>query len=237
MQFPNGYEEVYTRDESRLIVYVDYSSDCQYQISDSKSSYNVKFVEYDGTHLVFVDECNVTHLIDPTNPITRDKISIFNTSLGEEVDWYRIYNVPFDTSFFKVGNVYQMRKEGGGRYYPVMLIGMNLEQLHFIHVAHPENIKDPGINHEYITADRYKHMKKDYWFKELFTKAEIIDSVAKPYPLIAVRKYIKEKINNLPSSDSIDNSAVKEVLLEINGLIVSEMNSAYGTTFDEEGDS
>jgi hypothetical protein len=50
---------------------------------------------------------------------------------------------------------------------PMMLIGMDFEQMHFIRVADPDRFKDPGIEHIYVKAERYKRMKNTYWFKPL----------------------------------------------------------------------
>jgi hypothetical protein len=52
-------------------------------------------------------------------------------------------------------------------YKPMMLIGMDFDQMHFICVADPDRFKDPGINHIYVKAERYKGMKKTYWFKPM----------------------------------------------------------------------
>jgi hypothetical protein len=52
-------------------------------------------------------------------------------------------------------------------YVPVMLIEMDIEQMHFIRTASPDRPKDPGVKHEYIEATKYLKLNKPHWFKAL----------------------------------------------------------------------
>lgn len=77
---------------------------------------------------------------------------------GDPIDWYRIEEMPFDTSFFKVGHAYMVRKNRGGILSPMLLHAMDFKTLCFI---------DSCGEKEIVPCDRYKTMKKSYWFVAL----------------------------------------------------------------------
>ena len=123
--------------------------------------------------LIFVDRYGVKHEIDPVVEQSRDNIKIYRL-LGEfpngeplEEKWFVIATIPFDRNFFKLGHCYMVKENRTEDHKPMMLIGMDFAQMHFIKVSNPERFKDPGIQHVYVNANRYAHMKKSYWFKAL----------------------------------------------------------------------
>lgn len=77
---------------------------------------------------------------------------------GDPIEWYSIEEMPFDTSFFKVGHAYMVRKNRGGNLSPMLLHSMDFKTLCFI---------DSCGEKEIIPCDRYKTMKKSYWFEAL----------------------------------------------------------------------
>lgn len=77
---------------------------------------------------------------------------------GDPIEWYSIEEMPFDTSFFKVGHAYMVRKNRGGVLSPMLLHSMDFKTLCFI---------DSCGEKEIVTCDRYKTMKKPYWFVAL----------------------------------------------------------------------
>lgn len=124
--------------------------------------------------LIFVDGYGVKHEIDPTVEQSRENIKIYSWVGGEfpqgfpsEEKWFAIATIPFDRHFFKLGHCYMVKENRTEDHKPMMLIGMDFSQMHFIRVGDPERFKDPGIQHIYVNANRYAHMKKPYWFKAL----------------------------------------------------------------------
>lgn len=85
-------------------------------------------------------------------------VSIYDSDDEYPIEWYSIKEMPFDTSFFKVGHAYLVRKNRGGVLMPMLLSAMDLKTLYFI---------DSCGEKEIITCDRYKTMKKTYWFAAL----------------------------------------------------------------------
>lgn len=84
-------------------------------------------------------------------------VSICDTD-HDPIDWYWIEEMPFDTSFFKVGHAYMVRKNRGGDFLPMLLHAMDFRTLRFIDSCGEKVI---------VTCDRYKTMKKSYWFEAL----------------------------------------------------------------------
>ena len=83
--------------------------------------------------------------------------SIYDSD-GDPIEWCSIEEMPFDTSFFKVGHAYMVRKNRGGDLSPMLLHAMDFKTLCFI---------DSCGEKEIIPCDRYKTMKKPYWFEAL----------------------------------------------------------------------
>ena len=77
---------------------------------------------------------------------------------GSPIEWYSTEEMPFDTSFFKVGHAYMVRKNKGDILSPMLLHAMDFKTLCFI-----DNCGEKVI----FTCDRYKTMKKSYWFVAL----------------------------------------------------------------------
>lgn len=85
-------------------------------------------------------------------------VSIYDSDDEYPIEWYSIKEMPFDTSFFKVGHAYLVRKNRGGVLSPMLLHSIDFKTLCFI---------DSLGEKEIITCDRYKTMKKPYWFEAL----------------------------------------------------------------------
>lgn len=85
-------------------------------------------------------------------------VSIYDSDDEYPIEWYSIEEMPFDTSFFKVGHAYLVRKNRGGNLSPMLLHSMDFKTLCFI---------DSCGEKEIIPCDRYKTMKKSYWFEAL----------------------------------------------------------------------
>lgn len=181
----NKYSEVYTNDDTYLAVLTKWDTTETYYIlqkkyfvkDDIKKSIDhaqaVRFVEYDGITLIFMTETGIKISIDPTNENTRENVVIFRDCSGVPFPetWFEIKRIPFNRNFFKLGHPYMIRTGTNRRnardLVPAMLIGMTFDQLHFIKVAHPERVKDPGIEHVYIDYRKYDLYNKDFWFKAL----------------------------------------------------------------------
>jgi hypothetical protein len=175
------FMEVYTTDDVWLSLRIDWDSNEDYYITYRECkevsdlhiySIECKFLEVSSLNrtLIFVDIFGVKHEIDPVNEHTRDSIRIYRiigNSILEKETWFEIATIPFDRNFFKLGHCYMVRENRGGDLWPMMLIGMNFDHLHFIRVADPDRFKDPGIEHIYVKAERYNRMKKSHWFKPM----------------------------------------------------------------------
>ena len=85
-------------------------------------------------------------------------VSIYDSDDEYPIEWYSIKEMPFDRSFFKVGHAYLVRKNRGGNLSPMLLHSMDFKTLCFM---------DSCGEKEIITCDRYKNMKKSYWFAAL----------------------------------------------------------------------
>ena len=175
------FAEVYTTDDMWLSLRIDWDSNEDYYIAYRECkevsdlhihSIECKFLEVSSLNrtLIFVDIFGVKHEIDPVNEHTRDSIKIYRIigdSILEKETWFEVATIPFDRNFFKLGHCYMVRENRTEDHKPMMLIGMDFDQMHFICVANPDRFKDPGINHIYVKAERYNRMKKTHWFKPL----------------------------------------------------------------------
>ena len=85
-------------------------------------------------------------------------VSIYDSDDESPIEWFSIEEMPFDRSFFKVGHAYLVRKNRGGNLSPMLLSSMDFKTLCFI---------DSCGEKEIIPCDRYKTMKKPYWFEAL----------------------------------------------------------------------
>jgi hypothetical protein len=185
MKAPDNYREVWTHDSTYIFVYDGWEKNDAYYIlnkgmdikNEVTESYirfvpgPLRFLEFDGTYLIFLNEYGIEIRIDPTNKITREFVEIYwkpyHDSDWEKVEWFKTYEIPYDKSFFKLGHPYMMRVGRDKEYVPVMLIEMDIEQMHFIRTASPDRPKDPGVKHEYIEATKYLKLNKPHWFKAL----------------------------------------------------------------------
>lgn len=175
------FMEVYTTDDIWLSLRIDWDPNEDYYITYRECeevsdlhirSIECKFLEFSSLNrtLIFVDIFGVKHEIDPVDENTRDSIRIYRIigcSYLEKETWFEIATVPFYRNFFKLGHCYMVKENRTEDHKPMMLIGMDFEQMHFIRVADPDRFKDPGIAHIYVKAERYKRMKKTYWFKPM----------------------------------------------------------------------
>lgn len=180
--------EVYTTDDLWISLRIDWDPNEDYYITFQEwedvfdlrlHSIECKFLEFSSLNrtLIFVDSFGVKHEIDPVDEHTRDSIRIYSIigdlrvnpsdAFPEKETWFEIVTIPFDRNFFKLGHCYMVKENRTEDPKPMMLIEMNFDQMHFIRVADPDRFKDPGINHIYVKAERYKRMKKPYWFQAL----------------------------------------------------------------------
>lgn len=173
--------EVYTTDDIWLSLRIDWDPNEDYYIAYRECeevsdlhiySIECKFLEFSSLNrsLIFVDRFGVKHEIDPVDENTRDSIRIYRIigdSILEKETWFDVVTVPFDRNFFKLGHCYMVKENRVDDPWPMMLIEMDFDQMHFVRVADPDRFKDPGIQHIYIKAERYKRMKKTYWFKPM----------------------------------------------------------------------
>lgn len=188
MNVKNGYTEVSTTDDMWLSLRINWDPNEDYYITFQEwedvfdlrlHSIECKFLEFNSLNktLIFVDSFGVKHEIDPVNEHTRDSIRIYSIigdlrinpsdAFPEKETWFEIAIIPFDQHFFKLGHCYMVKETRTEDPKPMMLIGMDFDQMHFVRVADPERFKDPGIQHVYVKAERYKRMKKPYWFQAL----------------------------------------------------------------------
>jgi hypothetical protein len=181
MQMNEKFMEVYTTDDMWLSLRIVWDPNEDYYITYRECeevsdlhihSIECKFLEFSPLNntLIFVDSFGVKHEIDPVDENTRDSIRIYRIigcSYLEKETWFEIATIPFDRNFFKLGHCYMVKENRTEDHKPMMLIGMDFEQMHFIRVADPDRFKDPGIEHIYVKAERYKRMKNTYWFKPL----------------------------------------------------------------------
>ena len=183
-KFNEKFMEVYTTDDMWLSLRIDWDPNVDYyityreceEVSDlQRHAIECKFLEASTLNrtLIFVDIFGVKHEIDPVVEQSRNNIKIYRL-LGElpngeplEEKWFDVATIPFDRNFFKLGHCYMVKENRTEDYKPMMLIEMDFDQMHFVRVADPEHFKDPGIKHIYVKAERYKRMKKTYWFKAL----------------------------------------------------------------------
>lgn len=177
--------EVYTTDDLWISLRIDWDFNKTYWIcprpcedANEVQCFGIecKFLEASTLNrtLIFVDGYGVKHEIDPTVEQSRENIKIYSWVGGEfpqgfpsEEKWFAIATIPFDRNFFKLGHCYMVRENRSGDLWPMMLIGMDFDQMHFVRVADPDRFKDPGIEHIYVKAERYNRMKKSHWFKPL----------------------------------------------------------------------
>jgi hypothetical protein len=176
-----NFMEVYTTDDIWLSLRIEWDPNEDYYITYRECeevsdlhihSIECKFLEFSSLNrtLIFVDIFGVKHEIDPVDENTRDSIRIYRIigcSYLEKETWFEIATVPFDRNFFKLGHCYMVKENRTEDHKPMMLIGMDFDQMHFICVADPDRFKDPGIKHVYVKAERYKRMKKTHWFKPM----------------------------------------------------------------------
>ena len=187
------------------------------------------------TRLWFKSCVNGTHcIIDPTDSATTSSVEIYEVEDGEnpgcetvymdKLKWVKIHNMPFDTCFFKVGHPYIIRKEiRDGGYFIGMLKSMTHSEMTFISFEW-DDVRHEYVEKEYIhTADAYNRHKKSKWYKPLLPtdhwKDTTMDMLG--YPIIAVQKYIKKRLSEV-------SELQRDMLYEINGVINSEFNAAYG---------
>lgn len=180
----DNFIEVCTNDYLWISLRTDWEHDKTYWISSRpcEDAHDVQcrgieceFLEVNMRNrtLIFVDSYGVKHEIDPIVERCRENIKIYSwvgdfpNGFPSEEKWFDVATIPFDRNFFKVGHCYMIKENRREDHKPMMLIGMDTDQMHFICVGDPTPFKDPGVSHIYIKAERYKSMKKTYWFKAM----------------------------------------------------------------------
>ena len=178
----NNFKEVYTSDDKWIELRYDWNPELEYYIIyDDKDPGSVitrstmHVIEHDGPYkfvdvkagiITFVNNYGVKCMIDPTNESTRENVKIFSGDkmvdiLIKEV-WYNMRGISFNRQFFKLGHCYLVKETKSSDYKPMMLIGMDPDEMHFISVSHPDNFKDPGIYHYYVKLKDYVKWKTLY---------------------------------------------------------------------------
>ena len=178
----DNFKEVYTKDDKWIELRYVWDQDLEYYIIyDDKDPGSVisrsfmnaiehngpyKFVDVKAGIITFVNNYGVQCTIDPTNESTRENVKIFSGDkmldiLSREV-WFHIKHIPFNRTFFKLGHCYLVKETKSSEYKPMMLIGMDPDEMHFISVSHPDNFKDPGMFHYYVKLKDYVKWKTLY---------------------------------------------------------------------------
>ena len=178
----NNFKEVYTSDDKWIELRYDWNPELEYYIVyDDKDPGSVitrstmHVIEHDGPYkfvdvkagiITFVNNYGINCMIDPTNESTRKSVKIFSGDkmvdiLIKEV-WYNMRGISFNRQFFKLGHCYLVKETKSSEYKPMMLIGMDPDEMHFIGVSHPDNFKDPGIYHYYVKLKDYVKWKTLY---------------------------------------------------------------------------
>lgn len=175
----NNFKEVYTNDDKWIELRYVWDSGLEYYIiyddKDlgsviSRSSIHVtehdgpyKFVDVKAGIITFVNNYGVQCTVDPTNESTRENVKIFSGDKMCDIlireDWFHIKHILFNRTFFKLGHCYMVKERKSEEYKPMMLIGMNPDEMHFISVSHPDHFKDPGISHFYVKLKDYVKWK------------------------------------------------------------------------------
>ena len=180
----DDFVEVYTADDLWISLRTKWDSEALYIISDHDIEHEVdfngicircRFYEYDADKrvLVFIDSNGIEHTLNPRTDITREHINIWRVIIGKDEEWFqkeewcKVEAIPFDRNFFKIGNCYMVKEKRHEDPWPMMLIGMDFERLHFIRVADPDCFKDPGIIHHYVTKKQYERMHRPLWFQAM----------------------------------------------------------------------
>ena len=184
----DNFKEVYTDDDKWIALRYAWDPEFEYYIiyddKDSESTINrssmnviehngpYKFVDVSAGIITFVNNYGVKCTVDPTNDSTRENVKIFSGVKGINIlikeTWFHISYIPFDRQFFKIGHCYMVKEKAKGDYKPMMLFKMTPNHLHFFYVNHPECVKDPGVNHCYVTREEYaKRKDRTRWFKAL----------------------------------------------------------------------
>lgn len=179
-------------------------------------------------------------IIDPTDTATTSSVEIYEveeakdpgceTVYMEKLDWVHVRDLPFDTCFFKVGHPYLIRASlRCHEYYVGILASMTPSEMKFIVVEDdPSGEIAPGEYFEKVivhTADEYAKHKNGVWYKPLLPTDHWRDTPM-CHPIVAVRKYIKKR---RPKVCQLN----QDMLDEIDGVIVSEFNAAYGGICDD----
>lgn len=179
--------KVWSRDEKiELYVNNEWNTDIKYYLYKGNvktiedvmlNSLTCKFITLTPSgKLIFIDDIGLTIEVDVKDKETRRNLKIMPEDLNSDVsydcepvllEWYTERHIVFDTKFFKLGHCYMVREKRNEDPKPMMLIGMDFDQMHFICVAHPDRFEDPGIEHIYVKAERYNRMKNTYWFKPM----------------------------------------------------------------------
>ena len=185
------------------------------------------------TRLWFKSCVNGTRcIIDPTDIATINSVEIYSVIGAEpevymdKLEWVKIHNMPFDTSFFKVGHPYLIRRGFyTGEYFIGMLKSMTHSEMKFISFEW-DNVEHKYVEKEHIhTGDEYNRHKKKVWYKPILPTDNWKDEPLQ-MPIVNIRKYIKNK-RSTSSQEEID------ILDEIDGVIVCEFNSAFGGICNE----
>lgn len=180
-------------------------------------------------------------IIDPTDTATTSSVEIYEveeakdpgceTAYMEKLDWVHIRIIPFDTCFFKVGHPYLIRKSARCcEYYAGILASMSPYEMKFISIDSNESTNlGPG---EYVetfdihTVEDYKCHECGVWYKALLP-TDVWSDAPSSHPIVNIRKYIKKRRDEACELE-------QEILDEIDGVIVSEFNAAFGGLIDDD---
>lgn len=198
--------------------------------------------EDEGYERLWFKSCvsGIRCILDPTDIATAMSVDIYSveeeykpihTVHMEKIEWVRVCELPFDTSFFKVGHPYLIRKSARCReYYAGILTSMTPHEMKFISVdkdAVRETVPGEYVEKVYIhTAADYKKHKCGVWYKALLP-TDVWSDAPSSHPVVNIRKHIKKR---RPEVCELK----QEMLDEIDGVIVSEFNSAYGGIIDDD---
>lgn len=197
--------------------------------------------EDEGYERLWFKSCvsGIRCIIDPTDIATAKSVDIYSveeeangeTIYMEKLVWVKVCELPFDTSFFKVGHPYLIRCCNRCHdYYAAILVSITPSEMKFISVdvaASKELVPGEYVEKVYThTVEDYKKHKKEVWYKALLP-TDVWSDAPNAIPIVSVRKYIKDRRKTASELN-------REILDEIDGVIVSSFNAAYGGVIDDD---
>lgn len=198
--------------------------------------------EDEGYERLWFKSCvsGIRCILDPTDIATAKSVNVYSVEEGhdachtvymEKLKWVKVCYMPFDTSFFKVGHPYLIRKSARCcEYYAGILASMSPYEMKFISIDSNESTNlGPG---EYVetfdihTVEDYKCHECGVWYKALLP-TDVWSDAPSSHPIVNIRKYIKKRRDEACELE-------QEILDEIDGVIVSEFNAAFGGLIDDD---